>query len=63
MVTGAPDEVHLLLIDIGFLALEPRLPATLVVLAAPLDHSEVRVELLVIEGLPRREVPYGIRGR
>jgi hypothetical protein len=56
MIARSHDEIHRLLIDIGFPAVEPRLPAPLVIFAVPLDHRKVRAGRLVIKALPRREI-------
>ena len=51
VIAGTDYEVHQLLVDIGFMAVETHLPSALVVFAAAHDHFEVSVGSCVIEGL------------
>src|ERR1017187_6124640 len=57
MIARTDDEIHLLLVDVGFLAIESDLPAALIILTAALDHGKVAVGRGVIERLPRCEIP------
>src|SRR6516164_9650380 len=49
MISGADYEVDLLLVNIGRLAIEPDLPAALVVFVAACDHGKVAIRSLVVE--------------
>jgi hypothetical protein len=51
MISRADHEIDLFLIDIRLFAIEPGLPAPLIVPAVARDHGEVTVRCLVMEWL------------